>query len=185
LRQHHAAAPAEDGLADTALAKRLVLSVELARVLFRALKAQGRIVQTGPYLRAAGFVPKADPNAALARKLEALALAEEPVAPSLAELGIEGEAGKRLIARFAADGKVVRLGDANLMGRVAFEALSERVAELLQQRGTATVADVRDHLGIGRKIVVLLLEQMDTRKMTVRDGERRRLAAGSPLPSLG
>ena len=49
------------------------------------------------------------------------------------------------------------------------------IRELMGQRGTLTVAEVRDHFNTSRRYVLALLEHLDAIGMTVRLGDARRL----------
>ncbi len=57
--------------------------------------------------------------------------------------------------------------------RTALDRAEERVAQALQAQGPLTVAAVRDVLGTSRKYVLPLLEYLDTRGVTRRQGEVR------------
>jgi selenocysteine-specific elongation factor len=71
--------------------------------------------------------------------------------------------------------RVVRLGPDVLMGAAAYTRASAAVEEYLTVHEAATVAQLRDHLGATRRLVVPLLEHLDAARVTVRDGDLRRL----------
>jgi selenocysteine-specific elongation factor len=62
--------------------------------------------------------------------------------------------------------------------------LSSLVAEICRQEGGATIALVRDELGTSRRYAQVLLEHLDSEKVTVRQGDlhvlRRRRAGAAP-----
>jgi selenocysteine-specific elongation factor len=61
------------------------------------------------------------------------------------------------------------------MGAAAYAAAVERVSAYLGEHEAATVAELRDHLGATRRLVVPLLEHLDAARITMRDGDLRRL----------
>ena len=71
--------------------------------------------------------------------------------------------------------RVVRLGNDVLMSATAYAAALQRVTEYLGEHDAATVAQLRDHLGATRRLVIPLLEHLDAARVTARDGDLRRL----------
>jgi selenocysteine-specific elongation factor len=67
----------------------------------------------------------------------------------------------------------VRLGGDVLLRRVDFDAMLEGVRAHLAQHGSVTLAEVRDLFGASRKYVQAVLEEMDARRITRREGEGR------------
>jgi len=60
----------------------------------------------------------------------------------------------------------------------------ERVTEHLRRHGTITVAEARDLFGTSRRYVLPLLEHLDQRRVTRRQGDERVLgAAATPRSS--
>ncbi len=177
VAKHHTVVPTDEGIAETALQKAMRLDVDLLRTLLRELKREGRLQQVGPYLKIFGYVPKADRTMELTATLETLAASTETVAPSLLDLEVNSDDKRRIVARFVADAKLVRLGQDHLVSTLVFQAMTRRVVEYLGSHAEATAADLRDALKLGRKLVVLVLEAMDHAKITERKGEGRVLTA--------
>ncbi len=180
LAKQHKEMPTEEGLAESALVKALRLDADLLHSLLRALKKSNAIQQVGPYLKVFGYVPRADHTTKLAIRLEGVATCDEPVAQSYADLGVTSEETRRVLGRFVADGKLVRLDEDHVMGAVAHRILVERIQGFLATHGPGTAAEIRDHLEIGRKVVILVLESMDHAKLTYRDGNHRGLGRTKP-----
>jgi selenocysteine-specific elongation factor len=76
--------------------------------------------------------------------------------------------------------RVVRLGNDVLVSATAYARAAEQVAAHLAEHEQATVAQLRDHLGATRRLVVPLLEHLDATRVTVRDGDLRRLRTRRP-----
>ncbi|OUC05045.1 hypothetical protein RY27_29665, partial [Litorilinea aerophila] len=70
------------------------------------------------------------------------------------------------------------LGGGVLFRREQFEAAVAQVQAFLQEQGTITLAQARDLLQTSRKYAQALLEEMDARRITRREGDLRVLRAG-------
>ena len=122
------------------------------------------------------------PSAAEAPKLDASALelaamlradGERPRADGdlAAEAGLEpGEAAKRLSALVKA-GLAVRVARNLHFDPVALETLTARIVAMCERDGEATIAGVRDELDTTRRYAQALLEYLDTRRVTRRQGD--------------
>jgi selenocysteine-specific elongation factor len=56
-----------------------------------------------------------------------------------------------------------------------YDAMANKIREMIQENGKITLAEVRDTFKTSRKYAQALLEQLDTIGETVRDGDFRRL----------
>jgi len=74
---------------------------------------------------------------------------------------------------------LVRLAPDLWVLRDAVEAAGVTLEAHLQTVSSVTVAEARDVLGSSRKVVVPLLEHFDAIRLTVRDGDVRRLRRAS------
>ena len=114
---------------------------------------------------------------ALAGRLRAAA----PKPLCLAELqdasGLEPKALRRLLGQAGRAGLVLRLSRDLLILPTTLREIGQQLEQLSgASRGRGfSVADVRDRLGIGRNRCIELLEIFDARRITVRDGNCRRL----------
>jgi len=96
---------------------------------------------------------------------------------SLFDLGVNDDAKRRILGRFVADGKFVRMDEKHVMSAAVYRTLSEKVLGYLAAGGPMNAAKIRDFLGLGRKVVIMLLEAMDQDDLTVRVEEKRGLKA--------
>jgi selenocysteine-specific elongation factor len=55
------------------------------------------------------------------------------------------------------------------------EKMEAEIRQMLREKGTTTVAEVRDHFGTSRKYALAYLEHLDAIGITVRVGDERRL----------
>jgi selenocysteine-specific elongation factor len=97
------------------------------------------------------------------------ALAASPYAPPApAEVG----ASLALVRALARSGAVVEL-DGIVFATGALDDARERIARLVVQRASITIADVRDLLGTSRKYIMPILNRMDAEGITRRRGDLR------------
>jgi len=175
LDAYHLAEPLRAGMPREEWRSRLRLSGPLATEAVRLLRAAGRVEERDGVLALAGRGRSVSDTArstadALVATLEQHAL--DP--PGMAELRAAGLT-PQLLRLLVDERRVVRLGTDVVMGAQAYAAAQAQVEALLAAQGSATVAQVRDHLGATRRLVVPLLEHLDAARVTVRDGDLRRL----------
>jgi selenocysteine-specific elongation factor len=181
LGAYHRQYPLRRGMPRGEVRSRLQAWLQQTQVTVRTFNALLAAAQADGVLGAddlaawqAGFAPQpsarqeAAVNALLAR------FAAAPYAPpnmqdSMQVLGSDAELFAYLLDR----GLLVRLGDDVLLRRGDFEAMVARIREHLQAQGTITLAEVRDLFGTSRKYAQAVLEEMDARRITRREGEGR------------
>jgi len=61
------------------------------------------------------------------------------------------------------------------MGSSAYRDAIERIETHIRAHGPATVSDLRTALNSSRRVMVPLLERLDSDGVTVRDGDKRKL----------
>jgi selenocysteine-specific elongation factor len=86
-----------------------------------------------------------------------------------------GETDLRAASHLAAQGLIVRAGRDLAFAREAYEQGRDAVLRLALVRETVTLAEVRDALGISRRLAQALLEALDADGLTRRTGDERRL----------
>jgi selenocysteine-specific elongation factor len=72
-------------------------------------------------------------------------------------------------------GELVQVGQEVVFSQGAYEQMTEGIRRLLEERGTITAAEVRDHFSTSRKYALALLEHLDQIGVTQRQGDARRL----------
>ncbi len=71
--------------------------------------------------------------------------------------------------------RLVRLSDGRFLLSQAAEEVKERVKRVISERGVFTLDDIRETLGYGRRIGVIVLEYLDAIGFTKREGNARTL----------
>jgi selenocysteine-specific elongation factor len=70
-------------------------------------------------------------------------------------------------------GRIIRIEEDLYIGARAFEAAVNQVADALKERGALTTSELKEVLGTSRRHAVPLLELMDAKHLTRRQGELR------------
>lgn len=82
---------------------------------------------------------------------------------------------KDLLDLIFEQGKLIRISDSISLTRERFEEARRLLEAHFQTHETLNLGDFRDLLGTSRKVAVPLLEYFDSNRITVRDGDFRRL----------
>lgn len=175
LTHYHREHPQEDGLSETHIVGKLRANDGWLRVVLRSLKAEGKIKQSGPFVRLAGHTPNVDQTSGFVQKLDEIYSSADVRAYSHFEIGLDESLKRRILNRFILDKKIVRISEKHVMSGPVFEAIKDKIAGYLAVHGPSSSADIRDHLAIGRKLVIMIVETLDTQRVTVRSGETRSL----------
>jgi selenocysteine-specific elongation factor len=174
---HHRSQPQSLGLklADlrAALEKQLP-DAKLMEQVIDALSSDGHVRGSG-LIRKASHLPRLPPELQAAGDKLRKALAQNPIEPpnskELAPTLVDQKALKFLMDT----GEAIFLDDKAVLLSSAYQGLKMKIADLLRAKGKATVAEIREHLGTTRRILVPLLEKLDKDGFTRRDGDWRTL----------
>jgi len=185
LKEQHRQYPLRSGLSKEEWRTRLGLSPRMAADVFLALQEEAVLVEAPLAVRALGvagglirlpdFTPAftAEQQQQVERLLQAFR-ANPYTPPGRAE--IEMEVGGEVLSALLEQGMLVRLGSAAepvFFLRESYDEAVSRLVAYLQDQGTITVAETRDLLGTTRKYVLPLLEHLDERRITRRQGDER------------
>ena len=175
LAAYHGSEPLRAGMAREEWRSRLRLSGPLAAEAVRRLRAAGAVEEREGMLALPGRGRTVTDTARAAADAIVATLEQHPVdPPGMAELRAAGLT-PQLLRLLVDERRVVRLGPEVVMGAEAYARARQAIADHLGEHGAATVAQLRDHLGATRRLVVPLLEHLDAARVTVRDGDLRRL----------
>ena len=166
------------GATSLALARALGVSEPLLMRILAAFAAQGRISHRAGYYATAGHRPRL--SAGQHRLFEQIVPVDSDrpllpagfaaVASAVASSGVPGasKAFDTLLAR----GALVKVGN-DLYRDTQIAEIRAKVEAFVREGGAMTAAQFRDLIGTSRKFAVPLLEWLDGRGFTVRDGDRR------------
>ncbi len=93
-------------------------------------------------------------------------------------LNADPSATKRLLDYLYASGQLIRLSAQVALCADVFRKAQKCVVEIVQQRGTLDSAEFKHQIGSTRKYALAILDFLDTRRVTLRMGNIRKLAPG-------
>jgi len=151
----------------------------LGRAAVGRLLLTGRAVAVDGRLWAAGSGGPLRHRRELARRVVAEA-GDSPRAPAAlaAAAGVSG----RVVTDLLAAGDLVAVADGLVASAASWRRWQGAISERLQV-GPATLAELRDALGLSRREALAVLGSTDTAGLTVRVGDRRVLGAGPARPA--
>jgi selenocysteine-specific elongation factor len=92
---------------------------------------------------------------------------------TLTQAGVGAGDAQELLGYLLSEGKVVRLTEDLIYAPEQLEKLTQEVTALLRAKGVLTVADFKAITGVSRKYAVPLLEYLDARGVSRRQGDNR------------
>ncbi len=176
LDQFHLKSPETEGLTQQSLSETLKIPLDVTGYLAGVLIGQKQVVQSGSVFRKITHKPRFEKvDSVLKKKLDEVANSKELLSHSIDSLGILKGPSRLFLDRYFQEKKLVRLGEDHIMSRSLFDETAGKILTFIKQRGEVTAGDIRDHIGVGRKLTIMLLEAMDREKLTLRSGEKRRV----------
>ena len=80
-----------------------------------------------------------------------------------------------LLGYLNAIGEVINCGNGLILSAAQFSEVTKKITAYCEANLSITLADARDHLATNRRIAQSLLEELDKRKITKRNGDVRTL----------
>jgi selenocysteine-specific elongation factor len=155
------------------------LSPRLFNTIVEQAIAANRVQADDALIWRAGFEVTLSPAQKEAAERTLKAFAAAPFSPPN-----EGETRQLLgdddglLEMLVEQGDLVRLGNGVLLRRQDFETMTARIQEHLRRNGTITLAETRDLFHTSRKFAQAVLEELDARRITRREGDVRVLRGG-------
>ncbi|MCX7858539.1 MAG: selenocysteine-specific translation elongation factor [Chloroflexus sp.] len=167
LASYHQRFPLRRGMPREEARQRVQAPARLWPGIVATALAEGLIGVDDTTVRLADFVPQ--PTAGQRRQLDLqlAAMARNPYAPP--SLDLDGE----LLAWALDQGLLVKIAPDLYLLPAIYAEMVAWVRSTIETRGSLTVAELRDHFGISRRYAVALLEHLDERRITRRQGDRR------------
>jgi selenocysteine-specific elongation factor len=172
LQAYHQRWPLRGGMGREELKSKLQLaSARAFDLVLRRAEAEKEIATTETGVRLPDWTPRL--SATQQRQVETL-IQQLQAAPFMPPSKAEWEAlGADLINYLSEHGQVVRVNPDVIFAAEAYRKLVEWTVDTLTTSGHVTVANLRDHFGTSRKYALALLEHLDERKLTRRNGDVR------------
>jgi selenocysteine-specific elongation factor len=174
LEKFRRAYPLRPGVPREELKSRLGLESKVYLACLHTWGVEGLVQETSGCVAQRGFrpTPSESQQAAIERLMGQVAAAEFSP-PSVKDM--TDALGEELYAYLVASAALVAVSPEVAFGAEAYGKLVRGVRELLAREGQATVARIRDEFDTSRRYILALLEHLDARGITVRDGDVRRL----------
>ncbi len=177
LRGYHDSHPLQPGM-PRELARRVIRDSDLAEYLQLALHEEGLIVVEGETVRLVDHRSElsggqVDAGRRIRQELAAAGIHGRTLA-QLEDVLPGGEV-LQLAGFLVRQGTVVRVGKDRYYDSNVLDALQRDILCEVDRLDRATPADLRETTGLSRKYLIPLLEWMDGRSLTVRDGDARAL----------
>jgi selenocysteine-specific elongation factor len=174
LTDYHAAYPLRSGMPREEVRTRLGLE---ARAFARAqerLLAEGVIQESGPLLHAAGHTVQLTPEQLAASDAMVRELRDAGTSPPPREsLENAFRLSPEVIDALLARGDLVAVAGDLVYDRETLEAVVASIVTAIRERGSMSVAEVRDVLGTSRRYALALMSYLDERRVTRRVGDER------------
>jgi selenocysteine-specific elongation factor len=182
LEEFHRENPLADGIARETLKKKLIggWGTREADMLMEKLQEDGAIESDGnkAHLPGRGASVTSEQEKMVEDILDRIG-ATPFSPPALAELAAELGAGRKTVADLLAlaerDGEVVRVSPDLYFSPAAMRDIESALRAKLDEDSEITVREFRDLIGTSRKYALPLLEYFDRERLTVRQGDVRRL----------
>ena len=174
LEEYHRSFPLRAGMPREELKSRLHLEGKVYLACLHAWCVEGKLQEVAGCVAVARFrpAPAGSQQAAMERMMGQVKAAEF-APPSVKDM--TDALGDELYAYLVASGELVVVSPEVAFGAEAYGKLVRGTSELLAREGQATVARIRDEFDTSRKYILALLEHLDAKGITVRDGDVRRL----------
>lgn len=173
MERYHRENPIRVGIAHEELRRKLRRGKAEWPDWLDLLLQQGAIESEGALLRLPGFRSEGNARRDEAdRVLEVLS--SDPFSPpSGRDLELQAGTDERMLAFMSEAGDIVHVGSAIYFSAQAYERLLAVALEIIDRQGSVTMAEFRDAAGTSRKYAQALLEHLDARRITRRQGEAR------------
>jgi selenocysteine-specific elongation factor len=174
IARYHRSFPLRRGMPREELKSRLKVTPRVSNALLRSLRDTAQVIEAGPLVLRAGHQLRFnDQQQAQVDRLLAQFSAQPYSPPSVKES--LAQVGEDVFAALLELGMLVQVAPEVVFSQQAYQMMVAQIRKLLQQQGTVTAAQVRDHFNTSRKYTLALLEHLDAQGITVRDGDARRL----------
>lgn len=175
----HRAHPEQMGLSLSELRASVethLLFGELFEVLVGDL-CGGEFVRVGNAIRRATHRPGLSPLLHLAAAKLGTALEAKPFDPPSRKQLAPDSVSQQALRFLIETGEVVEINAEVVVARESLKRMTERICRYIQEKGPATVSQLRQELGCSRRVIVPLLERLDRHGVTLRNGDARTLRA--------
>ncbi|HMZ06173.1 MAG TPA: selenocysteine-specific translation elongation factor [Anaerolineales bacterium] len=174
VEAHHKQYPLRRGIPREELKSRLKLTARIFNAALSSLVTRNSLLDVRGVVSRPGHEIRFNGQEqahiqALRRRFETAPYAT----PSVKEC--QAEAGEEVFNALVESGEFVLVSQEVVFRKVDYDDMVRMIRSTIQEKGQATLGEVRDMLGTTRKYVQALLEHLDAVGVTMRDGDARKL----------
>jgi len=174
LENFHKANPLRRGMPREALKSRLKMHPRVFNAATQLWSNDGQISELGAVIARAGFERTFTRQEEEKVKNMLRRFNETPFLPPSFK-DCQDEVGEEVLVLLIERGDLVKVSENVLFRKEDYDRMLSGAVDYLKTHGTFTVAEFRDLFNTTRKYALALLEYWDSQKITVRDGDIRRL----------
>lgn len=174
LENFHKANPLRRGMPREALKSRLKMHPRVFNAATQLWSKDGQISELGAVIVRAGFERTFTRQEEEKVKNMLRRFNETPFLPPSFK-DCQDEVGEEVLVLLIERGDLVKVSENVLFRKEDYDRMLSGAVDYLKTHGTFTVAEFRDLFNTTRKYALALLEYWDSQKITVRDGDIRRL----------
>jgi selenocysteine-specific elongation factor len=171
---YHRSFPLKKGMPREELKSKLKLSPRFLSAALKKLASSGEIEESGPHI----LIPGHTISFNLQQKRAVEGLLEKfkasPYSPPTIK-DSQAEVGEDVYNALVELGNLAPISNEVVFQKEDFEHMVSEVRRILERNGEITAAEVRDHFNTSRRYALALLEHMDSKGITIREGDVRRL----------
>jgi selenocysteine-specific elongation factor len=179
LRNFHEKNPLKRGMLKEEVRSRLIMDARFFQTIVTKMVSDGKLVEDAAYLHLPDFIIRYTPeqNADI-RNLQTLFNKNPFSPPTIAEcIGLVGEE----VFNVLVDNEIfLRISQDVVFDPKNLKKLHQIVLKYFETHPTLSVAEFRDLVGTSRKYALAVLEYLDEKGVTVRNGESRVLITNPP-----
>lgn len=174
VKEFHQQQPLRLGLPREALKNRAGLTAKIFQFLYEALLEEKYLLEENLIVRLPQHTIRYSPQQEkLVNQLMDQFLSSPYTPPAVREC-VE-RVGGDLFQSLLESGRLIQVSDDVVFHTEAYQNMLAAVKTMIQERGSMTVAEFRDHFSTTRKYALAFLEHLDQRRITVREGDARKL----------
>lgn len=167
VAEYHARQPLRIGMPREELRSRVGLSGRAFDATIAALASEGRLREAGALIALTAHTPVLSEDEQRIADVYVASLRVTPYAPP-----VDGAPPPEIVEYLLASEVIVRAGDVFFLAD-AYGEMAAAITARLREKGTITLAEVRDMFGTSRRYAQALLEHMDAERVTKRVGDAR------------
>lgn len=171
---YHKDHPLRLGMPREELKSRLDLNTRLFNATIQNLVEQGEIFESGPLVLIPGHEIEFTKQQEQAVRQLLARFAESPHSPPTVK-DAQAEVGEDIYYALCDLDQLVQVSPEVAFRQEDYEQMVGEITGMLENQGTLSAAQVRDHFNTSRRYVLALLEYLDSIGITVRDGDVRKL----------